>query len=655
MTFPSLVWMLTECGHVMPLPPGTAGADALQTGPIYELVLRSQPSIKLIYTHSPSSNVNAKASTLAGHSVNGDACLVFIPNPASFASPAVLLKSLLQLPSSSSSACKQHLPAMACARSANSRGHSVPYLRQESSLALQAAAAQCKPGDSAAAPLQHVKFSPSPEQQLHTTYPFTEKSIASVQQRQRQQDTHACPQQRQLAMRAILGSRNATTTVVTNTAAPITSTTAAVSTAPPPCSTATMCTGPTPTAIGVSPIVDHVQGRTASLPAVVASAGPACLSRRPSEEVEQPPCKSARSSGEFHQPRPISGSGPDPWVAVRGAESFFACGEPLQTVLESQSPALFLDSMADEHQERGRLPQQQAGFHTLGPRLAENSGTASMKLDGDEEEGAPRAGDKARNTGERVRAEYGVPELAPSELGAADETDGAVMDAAVDVPWGEMASDAIICVAMQLPQLASQVLAMAAVCRGWRAALLGHSPLLRRVAFSLDLSRPLRTAGPSSPVAAASAYLGACPGMLSERGAADMPQSAALTCAVPAGSVSELSPHVRDDSDLLAAAMSRQHSRGAFLLPSHGTRPPDEEEQHHVKQVGRGDGAQSLTYRACLQAPDAAPAVTLLQRIMEPSKPLPMPGLLLAAAHASNPSAQLVLAQLLEVGWVVMR
>ncbi|GIL43077.1 hypothetical protein Vafri_864 [Volvox africanus] len=659
MTFPSLVWMLTECGHVTPLPPGAAGADALQTGPMYELVLRAQPSIKLLYTHSPSSNVNAKASTLAGHTVNGDACLVFTPNPASFASPAVLLESLFHLTSSnsSSSASKQHPPSLPCAWSAGSRGRSVPYFQQEPSLALRAVAAQNNSGNSAAAPLQQALSPSSPEQQLNSPDLFKEKSIACAQQRQRRQYLHACPQQRQLAMRAILGSRNATT-AMTNTTAPVPDTIATVTTAPPPCAAAVMCSGPAPTAIGVSPLAIRLQGITAGLPAAVEAAGLAHLSRRPSDEVGQPPCKSARSSGEFHQRRRISGSGPDPRVAVRGAESLFACGEHLQSVLESQSRALFLASMADEQQER-QLLQRQPGVPTLSPRLAESSVAVSRKLAGGEGEPAQCAADQKGNTQERVRAGYGVPEVAFCEPGAAAEPAGVVMEATADVPWGEMASDTIICVAMHLPQLASQVQAMAAVCRGWRAALLSHSPLLRRVAFSLDLSRPLREVGrPSSPAAAAAAHSGAGSEMSSERCAAGMPQPNALTgvLEVPAGSVSELSSQVRDGSDLLAAAMTRQHNSGAFLLPSHGTRTQHgEEEQHHVKQGGVGKGAQELTNTVCPLAPGAAPVVTMLQRVMKLSKPWPLPGLLLAAAHASNPSAQLVLAQLLEVGWVVMR
>lgn len=61
------------------------------------------------------------------------------------------------------------------------------------------------------------------------------------------------------------------------------------------------------------------------------------------------------------------------------------------------------------------------------------------------------------------------------------------------VPWSELPQDVVASVALALPRRASRgLLAMAATCRAWRAALLCHVPVLLHVAFGLDPAQPLR-------------------------------------------------------------------------------------------------------------------------------------------------------------------
>ncbi|KAG2442863.1 hypothetical protein HXX76_002942 [Chlamydomonas incerta] len=597
-------WLLAETGELSPLLPGTCPADVLDSGPTFELSVRSSPPAKLIYGHVPTANVNAAASRIAGHSVKGDACLL-----------------VSALTSSSSSSSGGGHPSVLLPS---------PDLLLDSLLG----------GTRLAQQLLARPREPHPHAQGQT------QSAAAASAHKHARCPHA-------AISAILQGRNALTSGATAGHA---------------AAAAAAATARSSDGSGALP-AEATAARSAGL-----------LGRAPSWEAPlAPPCKSARNSLESppHPPhlsraphRPAypahalasalaaavaAGDGiarpASPGVsrlARQLADSLLGgSGGALGGLQDSGAAAgTGISSLAHKRRHSGEANEAALGSDALAATAAT---AAVMELDADGAVVVEPSGLEAILAVPKAWRSLQQQEAVSQQESAsvrAEEAQQAAGHAArqppveVEVPWQELPCDVVAYVATQLPQQASQAAAMAGVCRGWRVALLGNMPALRRVTFNLDPASHLRTStrtrsntttpaasgGPDGSSATGSGGGGGAGVGLRRRSAARD----------ASGGAAERS---KEEEEAMAAALSRQYGAGAFVLPSAHSAAGGLEGMEGAEHFGAGAaGEQRELDELHAQEPVVPRAAARRPPLL----------LLEAARGASNPSAQLLMAQLLE-------
>eukprot|EP00198_Chlamydomonas_reinhardtii_P013999 XP_001703336.1 predicted protein [Chlamydomonas reinhardtii] len=585
-------WLLADTGELSPLLPGTCPSDVLESGPTFELALRSCPPAKLVYGHVPSANVNAAASRIAGHAVKGDACLV--------------LSALTVASTSGGASCST----------------------------------------AAAAPLPP----PSLDLLLDSLMGGTRLAQALL----------ANP-------RHPNSGRNA----LTKGAAAAAADSSDGSRAPP------------------------AEGQaTGAAAAVVAGV----LGRAPSWEAPlSPPCKSARNSLEspphpLHLPRaqhrpahPVHSLASALAAAVASGDGIARPASPGVSRLASQLAGSWLGSGSGGGGGAGTSSGAHGSLQHAAAEVEAFSQAAHKRRHSGESGEVPLASctapaGAAAVTAARMELDEGAPaaaELPGREIPLAGSTQRRSLQQArpeeqekdkelqspapalpapqeheQEVPWRELPCDVVAYVATQLPQQASQAIAMAGVCRGWRVALLANLPALRRITFNLDPTNHLRTsthtrsgtAGANGGDAKGSSSGAAADGSATANSTGGAGVGAGACVGLRRRSVARSAGGGADqqrseEEHAMAAALSRQYGAGAFVLPSAHTAAGGLEGMEGAELFGGGGVEQ----QEAQEEQEAQEPVVPRAAARRP------PALLLEAARgASNPSAQLVMAQLLE-------
>ncbi|KAG2443070.1 hypothetical protein HYH02_009484 [Chlamydomonas schloesseri] len=626
----------------------------MQGGPTFEVALRSCPPAKLVYGHVPTANVNAAASRIAGHAVKGDACLLLSPTGAmagtggTSGGASSSSRQLLQLPP----------PDLL-----------LDALLGGTRLAQQLLANPRQQGPSSP-PATPPPQSPAPHQQPNTAAPASAAAAApAVASPGRKQAR--CPQ---AAISAILQGRNALASVG-----------AAAASMSGSSGSSSQWTGGAGGGAGASaaPSVSAALGRAPSWEPPLA---PPCKSARNS--LESPPHPPHHQHHQLHPPPHRPAHAPHSLVsalaaAVASGDGIARPASPGVSCLARQLAAGSLlgggggsspahgghgalsqeaaatasgGSYPQPHKRRHSVDSVEASDACMSPSDAATAATAAaavavqaacMELDAAGPVAAvccEPAGPEASPVAVAAKARRSLQEAAVLQgpgLGAkaAQQQQQEQVEAApaeqqqagleVDVPWQELPCDVVAYVATQLPQQASQAVAMSGVCRGWRVALLGNLPALRRITFNLDPTNHLRGSSSSSskptsitPTTGSSGGGGvgavACAVGLRRRSAA---RDAAAASADATGRGEE-------EQAAMAVALSRQYGVGSFVLPCAHTAAGGLEGMEEHTQEPEPEAKEPVVPRAAARRP---------------------PALLLEAARgASNPSAQLVMAQLLE-------